>query len=248
MCHAKQVDAVQELGLLRDKLRSPWFGIWDGTRLVFESSRIKLFTSLRLLTRYGKNLVRLKNVVGADLKKFTQIYTMQQRYWHSTSCAICALPHARWKRSGVRRRSGVADEHARLRGVAFATPQDMWAALGLHAQTQTTVRGYLEEHKVTGPILDELVHAPMKVLHLHLLARHGDAAAVVLLVNDCVPRTQVHYNQGTGLNALAGVISLCPLITGEVFKVREGNKKARPLPPSTCRALGRPPAAAPVPF
>ena len=68
----------------------------------------------------------------------------------------------------------MADEHARLRGVAFATPQDMWAALGLHAQTQTTVRGYLEEHKVTGPILDELVHAPMKVF-LHLLARCGDA-------------------------------------------------------------------------
>ena len=88
----------------------------------------------------------------------------------------------------------------------------------------------------------------MLLLLLHLLARHGDAAAVVLLVNDCVPRTQVHYNQGTGLNALAGVISLCPLITGEVFKVREGNKKARPLPPSTWRALGRPPAAAPVPF
>jgi hypothetical protein len=70
---------------------------------------------------------------------------------------------------------------------------------------------------------------------------------VVLLVNDCVPRTQVHYNQGTGLNALAGVISLCPLITGEVFEVREGNKKARPLSPSTRCALGRPPPAAPVP-
>lgn len=29
--------------------------------------------------------------------------------------------------------------------------------------------------------------------------------------------------QDNGLNALAGVVSLCPTVTGEVFSVKEGN-------------------------
>ncbi|KAJ1490787.1 Prenylcysteine lyase [Baffinella frigidus] len=88
------------------------------------------------------------------------------------------------------------------RGVAFETPNAMFAALGLLENTEQTIKGYLSDQGVSGSILTELVHAPMKV----------------------------HYNQGTGINALAGVISLCPLITGEIFKIGEGNKQAPPAP------------------
>lgn len=35
---------------------------------------------------------------------------------------------------------------------------------------------------------------------------------------------KVNYNQDNGLNALAGVVSLCPMVTGEIWSVEEGNQ------------------------
>ncbi|CAN0543264.1 unnamed protein product, partial [Ectocarpus sp. 8 AP-2014] len=36
---------------------------------------------------------------------------------------------------------------------------------------------------------------------------------------------RVNYNQGNGLNALAGVVSLCPAVTGDLFSVEGGNAR-----------------------
>ena len=35
---------------------------------------------------------------------------------------------------------------------------------------------------------------------------------------------RVNYNQDNGLNALAGMVSLCPMVTGEIWNVVEGNQ------------------------
>ena len=34
---------------------------------------------------------------------------------------------------------------------------------------------------------------------------------------------RVNYNQDNTINALAGVVSLCPLVTGSTFTIKEGN-------------------------
>lgn len=36
---------------------------------------------------------------------------------------------------------------------------------------------------------------------------------------------RVNYNQNNNLNALAGLVSLCPTVTGEVVSVHEGNSR-----------------------
>jgi prenylcysteine oxidase/farnesylcysteine lyase len=80
-------------------------------------------------------------------------------------------------------------------GRCFENPKDLWEAVGLYNLTQTTIESYLTAQGLSRRILGELVAA----------------------VN------RVNYNQNNQLNALAGVVSLCPLVTGSTFTIREGN-------------------------
>ncbi|CAM9181548.1 unnamed protein product [Discosporangium mesarthrocarpum] len=84
-------------------------------------------------------------------------------------------------------------------GIAFSNPEELWGELGLLGLTKKTIADYMHEKvgRPGSPIELEIVHA----------------------VN------RVNYNQGNNLNALAGVISLCPLITGDVFQVEGGNAR-----------------------
>jgi hypothetical protein len=56
------------------------------------------------------------------------------------------------------------------------------------------------------------------------LAERGVGGADSRVVRELVGAVnRVNYNQDNGLNALAGVVSLCPMVTGEVWTVGEGN-------------------------
>ncbi|CAM9340392.1 unnamed protein product, partial [Phaeothamnion confervicola] len=81
-------------------------------------------------------------------------------------------------------------------GEAFETPEELWAAVGLLSLTRRNLSEHLRE-ALGGPtrLEDELVFA----------------------INKC------NYNQGNELNALAGVVGLCPAFGGSVFQVEGGN-------------------------
>ena len=135
------------------------FGLWDGDSFAFQSGRSKFTTSLKMLLRYGRSVLRLSATVKRRLSDFTQLYALQQH------------------------------------GHAYERPEELWAAVGLHNLTQTTIEQYLREEGMSQKIIAELVAAVNKV----------------------------NYNQDNRLNALAGVVSLCPLVTGSTFTIQEGN-------------------------
>uniref|UniRef100_A0A7S0DX81 Prenylcysteine lyase domain-containing protein n=1 Tax=Hanusia phi TaxID=3032 RepID=A0A7S0DX81_9CRYP len=80
-------------------------------------------------------------------------------------------------------------------GESFETAEELWSALGLFHLTQETLGEELRLHGLSDKLLRELVGA----------------------VN------RVNYNQNNSLNALAGMVSLCPLVAGSVFAIQEGN-------------------------
>ena len=56
------------------------------------------------------------------------------------------------------------------------------------------------------------------------MAERGVGEASSPIIKEVVGSiNRVNYNQANGLNALAGVVSLCPTVTGKVFSVKEGN-------------------------
>ena len=135
------------------------FGFWDGSKFAFRSGSTKFWTSMRMLWRYGRSLLRLTRTVKDRLADFMQLYDVQEQ------------------------------------GRCFDHPADLLEAVGLFNLTQTTIEAYLSDQGLSQRILGELVAA----------------------VN------RVNYNQDNQLNALAGVVSLCPLVTGSTFTIREGN-------------------------
>jgi len=146
-------------------------GIWDGNRLVFQSSPWSLVTAFRVLWRYGWGMFKLRRVVRATLDKFTQIYVLQ---------------------------NGTLSGSSSSNGLAFETPEALWEALGLFDLTQLSIRDYL--------------------------AAQGVGAPDSKLVTEFVGSIQrVNYNSNNDINALAGLVSLCPIVTGEVVSVKEGN-------------------------
>lgn len=82
--------------------------------------------------------------------------------------------------------------------MSFDAPELLWKELDLYDLTQVTMRDYMTQQGVAAP--DSLI-----------------IKEVVGSIN------RVNYNQNNGLNALAGVVSLCPTVTGKVFSVKEGN-------------------------
>ena len=92
-------------------------------------------------------------------------------------------------------RLSISPDEVQEQGLAFERPEDLWKAVGLYELTQTSVATYLRGEGLSQRIISELVAA----------------------VN------RVNYNQGNTLNALAGVVSLCPLVTGSTFTIKQGN-------------------------
>jgi len=87
---------------------------------------------------------------------------------------------------------------SRSGGLAFETPEALWEALGLFDLTQISLRDYL--------------------------AAQGVGAPNSKLITEFVGSIQrVNYNANNDINALAGLVSLCPAVTGEVVSVEEGN-------------------------
>jgi len=142
-------------------------GIWDGSRLVFQSSSWSFLTAMRVLWRYGLGMFRLRRVVRQTLRKFRQIYALQ----------------------------GTAGSPVR---VAYETPEALWGALDLLHLTKVSLRDYLASQGVGFP----------------------DSKLVTEFVGSI---QRVNYNANNDLNALAGLVSLCPTVTGEVVSLTEGN-------------------------
>ncbi|CBJ27907.1 conserved unknown protein [Ectocarpus siliculosus] len=84
-------------------------------------------------------------------------------------------------------------------GRVFETPEDLWSEVGLLGLARMTIAEYFEQRVGrAGSLVEvELAHAA----------------------------NRVNYNQGNGLNALAGVVSLCPAVTGDLFSVEGGNAR-----------------------
>lgn len=83
---------------------------------------------------------------------------------------------------------------------AFVESKDLWKKVDLYNLTQNSTSGYFgkELSSENATILTQLIHGVNKV----------------------------NYNQNNNeLNALAGVVSLCPLVTGELVQIEEGNSE-----------------------
>lgn len=186
-------------------------GIWDDKagRLVFRSSEWDLLTALRVLWRYGPvRMWRLRRLVADTLEKFMAIYALQ----------------------GATDGAGDTTEEAAATSSTacpkgFATPEALWEAVGLYDLTRISLREYLEEQRVGGAsanIVKE-VRALCVVLILHVSIPKGWRTPLYTQFVGSVNR--VNYNQNNDLNALAGLVSLCPTVTGAVVSVREGNAR-----------------------
>ena len=54
------------------------FGIFNGQNFVFRTSTMSIFTKLRMLFRYGLSLLSVNRHVDDMLKRFCEIYSLQQ--------------------------------------------------------------------------------------------------------------------------------------------------------------------------
>ena len=76
-----------DLGLNHTRSGGRSFGLWDGSRLVFQSLHLpwnqtrpsSFLTSLGLMARYGRSLMLLKALVKKTLDSFLKIYDKQVR-------------------------------------------------------------------------------------------------------------------------------------------------------------------------
>ncbi|WIA35625.1 hypothetical protein OEZ86_004041 [Tetradesmus obliquus] len=100
-----------------------------------------------------------------------------------------------------RRFSRLYDLHGA--GQAFATPQQLWEAVGLFNLTQQSAADYMQAHLAHGVL------------------RYGAAAFIEELAGAV---NRINYNQrNAGLNALAGLVSYLPAAQPEVYSIQEGN-------------------------
>lgn len=85
---------------------------------------------------------------------------------------------------------------AQENGMIFDTPAALWSYIGLLHPAQQTFSDHMRRvlNAPDSPLLHELLHSVNKV----------------------------NYNQGNDINALAGLVSLCPLVSGKVFSTKEG--------------------------
>lgn len=80
-------------------------------------------------------------------------------------------------------------------GIAFETPQELWRSLNLHDYTSVSFNQLMSENLSKNALLTtELLSA----------------------IN------RVNYNQTNELNALAGLVSMMPLVGGKTFSLRDG--------------------------
>ena len=85
---------------------------------------------------------------------------------------------------------------AQDKGMIFDTPAALWSYIGLLHPAQQTFSDHMRRvlNAPDALLLHELMHSVNKV----------------------------NYNQGNDINALAGLVSLCPLVSGKVFSTKEG--------------------------
>eukprot|EP00638_Chattonella_subsalsa_P000910 CAMPEP_0117734470 /NCGR_PEP_ID=MMETSP0947-20121206/693_1 /TAXON_ID=44440 /ORGANISM="Chattonella subsalsa, Strain CCMP2191" /LENGTH=310 /DNA_ID=CAMNT_0005549255 /DNA_START=36 /DNA_END=968 /DNA_ORIENTATION=+ len=80
---------------------------------------------------------------------------------------------------------------------AFSSAEDLWAALEMRELIDYTILRYLTERMGK--------QHPLVAKELVFGANKGN------------------YGQGLEMNALAGIVSLCPMVTGQLFCIKEGN-------------------------
>ncbi|CAM9405134.1 unnamed protein product [Pylaiella littoralis] len=127
----------------------------------------------------------------------------------TTSSGVANLARMVWRygRSLLTLRSMVYEALAKFdriydlqkAGRVFETPEELWSEVGLLDLSRKTIAEYFEE-------------------------RVGRARSLVE-TELAFGANRVNYNQDNGLNALAGVVSLCPAVTGTLFSVEGGNAR-----------------------
>ncbi|CAL5225135.1 g7913 [Coccomyxa viridis] len=85
-------------------------------------------------------------------------------------------------------------------GRAFDTPEELLGAVDLYNLTQQTFRDVLLEEIGLGPAAERFA---------------GEFVAGI---------NRIQYNQGNGINALAGMVSLLPTIDSRLFHIKGGNR------------------------
>jgi len=140
------------------------FGLWNGEEMVFSTSNNGFLANLQLLWRYKYDLIKLTQGVSAMLKKWMELYTVQEE------------------------------------GRAFETPQALFESVGLWPLTQETMTRELGRVLRRAPGERSLLEKEL-----------------VTAVN------RVNYNQPNTLNALAGMVSLTPMVKEGVWQIRDGN-------------------------
>jgi hypothetical protein len=53
------------------------FGLWNGERFVFKESSINALTAVKMVNRYGSDLLSLRSLVYSAKDKFDRIYELQ---------------------------------------------------------------------------------------------------------------------------------------------------------------------------
>mmetsp|Transcript_1783 Transcript_1783/g.3361 ORF Transcript_1783/g.3361 Transcript_1783/m.3361 type:complete len:458 (+) Transcript_1783:267-1640(+) len=150
---------AKEFGLVEVKPPKNKFGLWNGDNFVFKESSISALTAVKIVDRYGSDLLSLRTAVYEATSKFDKIYGLQED------------------------------------GVCFDTAGDLWRHLGLHTYTQQSFKEAMASKlSPSSKLLSELMFAVNKV----------------------------NYNQSNDVNALAGIVSMCPLVTGDVFSLTTG--------------------------
>ncbi|CAM9195491.1 unnamed protein product, partial [Hapterophycus canaliculatus] len=154
--------------------------------------------------------VHLKRVdVNEQEGHSTGLWDGEQFVLTTTSSSLANLARMAWRygMSLLTLRSMVYEALERFdriyelqaRGRVFETPEELWSEVGLLDLARVTIAEHFEERvgRAGSLVETELAHAA----------------------------NRVNYNQGNGLNALAGVVSLCPAVTGDVFSVEGGNSR-----------------------
>jgi prenylcysteine oxidase/farnesylcysteine lyase len=70
---------VKEFNLEKTKPPNNKFGLWNGESFVFKESSISAFTAVKMVDRYGSDLLALRSTVYDALTKFDGIYDLQDK-------------------------------------------------------------------------------------------------------------------------------------------------------------------------
>jgi len=69
---------AKEFGLVEVKPPKNKFGLWNGDNFVFKESSISALTAVKIVDRYGSDLLSLRTAVYEATSKFDKIYGLQE--------------------------------------------------------------------------------------------------------------------------------------------------------------------------